>query len=43
MLLFVAVESENGIRVGETNDEAWQRHLMEIPDDLNATIRAFNI
>jgi hypothetical protein len=31
------------VRVGETNDEAWQRHLMEIPDDLNATIRAFNI
>jgi hypothetical protein len=30
------------VRVGETNDEAWQRHLMETPKDINATIRVFN-
>ena len=30
------------VRVGETNDEAWQRHLMEAPDDIYATIRVFN-
>jgi hypothetical protein len=31
------------VRVGETNDEAWQRHLTETPEDINATIRVFNI
>jgi hypothetical protein len=30
------------VQVGETNDEAWQRHLMETPNDLYATIRVFN-
>ncbi len=30
------------VRDGETNAEAWQRHLMTIPDDINATIRVFN-
>jgi hypothetical protein len=30
------------VRVGETNDEAWHRHLMETPDDIYATIRVFN-
>jgi hypothetical protein len=30
------------VRVGETNAEAWQRHLMKTPDDINATIRVFN-
>jgi hypothetical protein len=30
------------VRVGETNDEAWQRHLMEAPDDIYASIRVFN-
>ena len=30
------------VRVGETNDEAWQRHLTETPNDINATIRVFN-
>jgi hypothetical protein len=30
------------VRVGETNAEAWQRHLMETPDDIYATIRIFN-
>ena len=30
------------VGIGETNDEAWQRHLTETPDDINATIRVFN-
>jgi len=30
------------VQIGETNDQAWQRHLMEIPNDINATIRVFN-
>jgi len=30
------------VRVGETKAEAWRRHLMEIPDDIYATIRVFN-
>jgi hypothetical protein len=30
------------VEVGETNDEAWHRHLMETPDDIYATIRVFN-
>ncbi len=30
------------VRAGETNDEAWHRHLMETPDDIHATIRVFN-
>jgi hypothetical protein len=30
------------VRVGETNEEAWQRHLMETPGDIYATIRVFN-
>lgn len=30
------------VRVGETNDEAWQRHLTETPEDIKATIRVFN-
>ena len=28
---------------GENNEEAWQRHVMENPEDINATIRVFNI
>jgi hypothetical protein len=30
------------VGVGETEDEAWQRHLMESPKDIYATIRVFN-
>ena len=30
------------VQVGETNDEAWQRHLTKTPKDINATIRVFN-
>jgi hypothetical protein len=30
------------VRAGETNEEAWRRHLMEAPDDIYATIRVFN-
>lgn len=30
------------VQVGETNDEAWQRHLTKTPNDINATIRVFN-
>lgn len=30
------------VRIGETNNEAWHRHLMETPDDIYATIRVFN-
>jgi hypothetical protein len=30
------------VKVGETNDGAWHRHLMETPDDIYATIRVFN-
>jgi hypothetical protein len=30
------------VRVGESNDGAWQRHVMETPDDIYATIRVFN-
>jgi hypothetical protein len=30
------------VQTGETNDEAWQRHLMETPDDTYATIKIFN-
>jgi hypothetical protein len=30
------------VKVGENNEEAWQRHLMEVPDDIYATIKVFN-
>jgi hypothetical protein len=30
------------VRAGETNDEAWNRHLKEAPDDIDATIKVFN-
>jgi hypothetical protein len=30
------------VEVGETNDAAWHRHLMETPGDISATIRVFN-
>ena len=30
------------VRAGETNDEAWHRHVMETPEDIDATIRVFN-
>jgi hypothetical protein len=30
------------VRVGENSGEAWQRHLIQIPDDMYATIRVFN-
>jgi hypothetical protein len=30
------------VRVGESNDEAWYRHLMKSPNDIYATIRVFN-
>lgn len=30
------------VRPGETEDEAWNRHLTEHPGDLNANIRVFN-
>jgi hypothetical protein len=30
------------VRVGENNEEAWERHLIETPDDIYATIRVFN-
>ena len=30
------------MQVGETNDEAWLPHIMETPNDINATIRVFN-
>ena len=25
------------VKVGENNQEAWQRHLMEVPDDIYAS------
>ena len=30
------------VRAGETNDEAWHRHLIETPDDISVTIKIFN-
>lgn len=30
------------VKVGESHEEAWQRHLMEVPDDIYATIKVFN-
>jgi hypothetical protein len=30
------------VEVGENNEEAWQRHLKETPDDIYATIKVFN-
>jgi hypothetical protein len=30
------------VKVGETNEEAWQRHVMKTPDDIYATIKVFN-
>jgi hypothetical protein len=30
------------VRVGENNEQAWQRHLIGTPDDIYATIRVFN-
>jgi len=30
------------VQVGESNDEAWRRHIIETPDDIHATIRVFN-
>jgi hypothetical protein len=30
------------VKVGENREEAWQRHLMETPDDIHATIKIFN-
>jgi hypothetical protein len=30
------------VKDGENNEEAWQRHLMEVPDDIYATIKVFN-
>jgi len=30
------------VGVGENNEEAWQRHLIETPDDIYATIMVFN-
>jgi hypothetical protein len=30
------------VEVGETNDAAWHRHLMENPGDIFAAIRVFN-
>ncbi len=30
------------VQVGETDAEAWQRHLTETPNDIKATIRVFN-
>jgi hypothetical protein len=30
------------VQAGESNDEAWQRHLTKTPKDMNATIRVFN-
>jgi hypothetical protein len=30
------------VKVGENNEEAWQRHLMAAPDDIHATIKVFN-
>ena len=30
------------MRVGENDEEAWQRHLIENPGDIYATIRVFN-
>jgi hypothetical protein len=31
------------VKYEESKEEAWERHLMETPDDINATIRIFNI
>ena len=30
------------VRAGETKVAAWERHLMETPDDIHATIKIFN-
>ena len=30
------------VRLEETNEEAWLRHLSEHPEDLYATIKVFN-
>jgi hypothetical protein len=30
------------VKLGENREEAWQRHLMEMPDDIHATIKVFN-
>ncbi|MGO8760421.1 MAG: hypothetical protein ACLP2P_12535 [Desulfobaccales bacterium] len=30
------------LNLGETNEEAWHRHLVEHPGDINANIRVFN-
>ena len=30
------------VKVGENNQEAWQRHLIEVPGDIHATIKVFN-
>jgi hypothetical protein len=30
------------MRVGEHNEEAWQRHLIETPNDIYATTSVFN-
>jgi hypothetical protein len=30
------------MNLGENKEEAWQRHLVEHPEDINATIRVFN-
>jgi hypothetical protein len=30
------------VQVGENHEESWQRHLMEVPDDIYATIKVFN-
>ena len=36
-MVIIQVKSE------ENHEEAWQRHLMATPDDINATIKVFNI
>jgi hypothetical protein len=30
------------VEVGESNNEAWQRHLQDHPHDVNAMIKVFN-
>ena len=30
------------VKFGESHEEAWQRHLMEVPEDIYATIKVFN-
>lgn len=30
------------VKAGENHEAAWQRHLMETPDDIRATIKIFN-